>query len=415
MFAHTVTTRLRWPSVERLASRPVTLGLVLVCLAGTLLVGAAHKLWCAGADWGDGRQYRVGCYTDIIPLFGTEQLSDGRLPYLDRCAPAPTNCDEYPVLTMYLMRAAGWLSGDRPRPFFWANALLLAVAAAVTAVSLYLLDPRRALWFALAPSLALEAFVNWDLLAVGFAAAATFAFVRRRDGWAGALIGLGAAAKLYPALLLVPFAADRLRARQPDGAIRLWWSAAAAWLIVDLPFMIGGPHGWWEFFRFNGARPVDWDSLWTIACRLSACVSTTVANVGSVVGLLVAIALVWSAKRRREPDFRRWQLAYPLVIAFILSGKVYSPQFSLWLLPWFALVEVDLRRFVAFEVADLAVFFTRLSFFAGYTGYGGLPRWVFEAAVLLRAAVLIWCVVGWVRGSSRSLRPERSRAAAVAA
>jgi uncharacterized membrane protein len=392
------------PSVDAggVAKRPVTLGLVLACLGGTLLVGAIHKSPCATSDWGDGRQYRLVCYTDIVPLFLTEQLAGGRLPYLDRCSPADTNCDEYPVLTMYSMRVGGWISGDDAARFFWVNALLLVVAAAVTAVSLYLLEPRRALWFALAPSLALEAFLNWDLLAVALTATATVAFLRRRDGWAGGLLGLGAAAKLFPGLLLIPFAAERIRERHPDGAIRLWWSAAGAWLLVNLPFALSAPAGWWEFFRFNGARPADWDSLWSIACRLSACVPTALVNVLSLGGFVVVGGLVWAAKRRREPDFPRWQLAFPLLVVFLLLGKVYSPQFSLWLLPWFALVAPDLRRFVAFEVADVAVFLTRFWFFGDLTGVGGLPRWVFEAAVVARAAVLLWCVAAWVRDPSRS-------------
>ena len=125
------------------ASRPVTLGLVLACLAGTLLIGAVHKAPCAGGDWADGRQYRLACYTDIVPLFGTEQLAGGRLPYLDACTPSNSNCDEYPVLTMYFMRAAGWVSGDHPERFFWVNAVLHSVCAAVAAGCLYLMDARR--------------------------------------------------------------------------------------------------------------------------------------------------------------------------------------------------------------------------------------------------------------------------------
>ena len=98
------------------------------------------------------------------------------------------------MLTMYLMRAAGWLAADDASRFFWVNAFLLSICAAVAAGCLYVMDARRALWFALAPTLAVQAFVNWDLLAVALAVAATLAFFRRRDGWSGVLIGLGAAA-----------------------------------------------------------------------------------------------------------------------------------------------------------------------------------------------------------------------------
>ena len=402
-------------AVERRSRRRLSLALVLACLGGTLLVGAIHKSPCSSTNWGDGRQYRLACYTDIVPLFGTEQLRGGRLPYLDRCAPATTNCDEYPVLTMYAMRIAGWLSGDRATPFFWVNALLLTVAAAVVAVCVYVLDPRRALWFALAPSLALEAFVNWDLVAVAFAAGGTVAFVRRRDGWAGTLLALGAAAKLFPALLLVPFAAERLRERRPDGAIRLWWWAAGVWVAVNLPFAIVRPAGWWEVFRFNGSRPADWDSVWMIACRLSLCASTGIVNVGSIVGAALLVAILWEAKRRREPGFPRWHLVLPILVCFLLLAKVYSPQFTLWLLPWFALFAPRLRWFVAFEAADVAVFVTRFAFFGELTGIGGWPRWVFETAVVIRAAVLVWGLVSWVLRPSRTVgSPEPVPQVAVA-
>jgi uncharacterized membrane protein len=392
------------------ASRPVTLGLVLACLAGTLLIGAVHKAPCAGGDWADGRQYRLACYTDIVPLFGTEQLAGGRLPYLDACTPSDSNCDEYPVLTMYFMRAAGWVSGDHPERFFWVNAVLLSVCAAIAAGCLYLMDPRRAVWFALAPTLAVQAFVNWDLLTVALTTAATLAFFRRRDGWAGVLIGLGTAAKLYPGLLLVPLAADRLRGRQPDRAILLWWSAAITWIAVNLPFAAAGPQGWWEFFRFSGTRQADWDSAWYLLChRLSVCLPTGLINVSSIVLLAGLAWFVWIAKRRREPDFPRWQLAFPVLVLFLLLGKVYSPQFSLWLLPWLVLVLPRPRLFLAFEAADLAVFLTRFSFFGDLTpGIGGVPQVVFETAVLIRAGVLIWCVVAWIRESSRRLPIERA-------
>jgi hypothetical protein len=70
----------------------------------------------------------------------------------------------------------------------------------------------------------------------------------------------------------------------------------------------------------------------------------------------------------------------------------------LWLLPLFALAFPDLRAFVAFSLADIAVFVTRFWWFGEFSGTRSWPpQWVFEAAVLVRAAVLIWCVVAWIR------------------
>jgi hypothetical protein len=57
---------------------------------------------------------------------------------------------------------------------------------------------RRALFFALAPTLLLFGFLNWDLVPVAFATAVTLAYLARRDGWAGLLLGLGAVANSTP-------------------------------------------------------------------------------------------------------------------------------------------------------------------------------------------------------------------------
>lgn len=128
----------------RRGTRPVSLGLVLLCLGATLILGAVAKSPCVSGDW-TGQQYNRLCYTDLIPLLSTEQLAGGRLPYFDQCTPNPAaRCDEYPVLTMYFMRAAGWVSDTDYSRFFAANAALLWVCAVAIAICLYLLVGARA-------------------------------------------------------------------------------------------------------------------------------------------------------------------------------------------------------------------------------------------------------------------------------
>ena len=405
------------PSSTRIA-RPIGLGMVLLILGGVLILGAAAKAPCASGGWTDGRQYRLLCYTDIVPLLGTEQLAGGRLPFLQPCAATGSNCDEYPVLTMYLMRMAGWVSDTDLPTFFAANAALLWLCAGVVAVSLYAVVGIRALYFALSPTLLVYGLVNWDLFAVALATAAFPAFFLRRDVLAGILLGLGASAKLYPAMLVVPFIAQRLQDREPDGAIRLGWATVGTWLAVNVPFSIASTNAWLTFFRFNSQRCADFDSLWAIGWRLrtgGSCPATEVVNVASAAAFGVLFVAVWAAKVRRWPTFPRWTLAFPLVVVFLLTNKVYSPQYGLWLVPLFALALPDLRSFVAFSVADLAVFVTRFWWFGSFEGLtlpapvvavlrvlgvagpsAAVEQWMFELAVVIRAAVLIWCVVYWI-------------------
>ncbi len=396
------------------ARTTISLGVVLACVIGTMALGAATKAPCAAGEWGDLRQYRRLCYTDVVPLLDTEQLRGSRLPFLDACEPVEgRNCDEYPVLTMYVMRLASWISGDDYAPFYWVNALLLTGFAAAIAVMLYVANGSRTLYFALAPTLLVYGTVNWDLVAVALATAGLLAFFRRRDRAAGVALGLGAATKLYPALLAVPLIAQRLRERRPDGAIVLAWTTAGAWLLLNLPFAAAAPTAWLTFFRFNGERGADFDSLWYIACRhLDLCPSTRAINVASFAIFLISIAVVWAIKVRRHPDFPRWTLGLPLLVAFLLSNKVYSPQYGLWLLPWFALALPRLWPFLAFSLTDVAVFVTRFSWFGRLQGASGSSQALFEVMVLLRAAVLLWCVVSWIRREHEPIEIERRERAA---
>ena len=75
----------------------------------------------------------------------------------------------------------------------WATALLAG--------------PRR-IWdaalVAASPIVIFQIFTNFDALATAFATGALLAWARRKPVLAGALIGLGVAAKLYPLLLFVP-------------------------------------------------------------------------------------------------------------------------------------------------------------------------------------------------------------------
>jgi uncharacterized membrane protein len=400
-----------------------SLGMVLAVTFVSLAISLAIRQPCAAGDWADGRQYRRLCYTDIVPLYGSEQLTGGRLPYLDSCTDAQGQCDEYPLLTMYAMRLSAWV-GDSYAGFFHANAALLALCALAVSWMLHRLTGARALFFAVAPTLIVYAFVNWDLLAVALATAATLAYLRRRDTASGVLLGLGAAAKLFPALLVVPFALGRIRERRPEAAAGLAVWATVAFAAVNLPFAVAAPRSWSTFFAFNAERPVDWDSLWMLGCQLildrSSCTwSTPVVNALSAVALVAFGWVLWTVKRMREPEFPRWTFAFPLLVVFLLTGKVYSPQFSLWLLPWFSLVLPNLWLFIAFSASDVAVFVTRFSWFGrlsaeggdpAFAGFDGAPLGAFQLAVGLRAAVLVGCLVAWVLARQPTAESEPEEA-----
>ena len=89
-----------------------------------------------------------------------------------------------------------------------------------------------------------------------------------------------------------------------------------------------------------------------------------------------------------------------LVLLFILLFKGFSPQFLLWLLPFFVLLPVvEAVPFYVLEVLNLAVFFCALQWLFA----GGGPFWLIltHTVVMGRHAALVWLLVRTWRETAR--------------
>jgi uncharacterized membrane protein len=350
------------------------------------------------------------CFSQFRELYFIESIGGGRLPYVDDCTPRLGEpCDEYPVLTMYAMRITGWMVPDGDlTAFYYVNTALMLLCAAVVAYLLAVRVGKRALYFAFAPTLLFYGLMNWDLVGVVFMAVGLEAFLRDRHRLAGIGFGLATATKLFPGLLLVPLAIDLLRRGRRGEAVRLTVAAVLTWVAVNAPFAILATEGWSTFFRFNSERQADIDSLWYSVCHRivgdPGCIPTPVLNVASFAVFAGGAALVWWLKRRRDPGFEPWTLAFPLLVVFFLANKVYSPQYSLFLLPLIALLAPDLRLFVAFGLTELLIFITRYDRFPVAP-----PSLALELAVVARDVVLVAWVVVWILRSRPPFVSEDDR------
>jgi uncharacterized membrane protein len=377
---------------------------MLLVTAAVVLLGAAQKAPCANQRWvvhREGRPYP--CYSDVSDLYLAEQLAGGRVPYLDPCRPAVRPCDEYPVLTMAVMWGAAAIAGGSPDAFagfYWANIAILLACALLTTWSLERLGARTVL-FAAAPMLLIYGSINWDLIPVAAVAVATMLFLRRRDLGAGVLFGIGAAAKIYPALLLIAFALERERSSR-RGAIRLVAAAAVTWLVVNVPFAIAAYPGWSEFFRSNGARFSDYESLWRILCEFGPCFGPGTVNVLSAVVTILGTWWVWRRTVRRHPALPRWAMSFPLLVVLLCASKVWSPQYGLWLLPFIALSGIPFFPFLQYQLAEVLLYMVRDLFFTDPPGTGLVSYRMLSIVVVLRVLLLLRLLVLWM---SRPLPP----------
>lgn len=363
------------------ARRWSALSVLLLITAATLLLGFAEKSPCADGNWQHNKQYTHVCYADVLPLWSAEGLDKNQLPYRDHPV-------EYPVLTGAFMEGSAKITRALAPLVGVGTADLGVLFGVVTVVGLSVCGllvtyftvraahgrPWDGAIFAFSPLLIFHAFSNWDLLAMAFTSAAMFAWSRRRPATAGVLIGLGTAAKLYPGLLLVALLILAVRTGKRQHFLRCAVAAAAAWVIVNAPVAFYWFDGWKTFYTFSVRREAEASTFWAMWQYLS----TGGANRGSPGGfhpngllvgavLLTALAavaaLAWMAPTRP----RLAQVTLLVVAAFLLTTKVWSPQYSLWLVPLVALARPRWRLNLIWQCSEIAVWILTLLWLAGFT------------------------------------------------
>lgn len=372
----------------------VLLALTALCC----LLGFAQKAPCRTHPWADDYQYTRLCYSDVYALYFAEGLNTGATPYADHPV-------EYPVLIGGLMYVAaravsGLPPAQRPAEFFDLTALLLAGAALVVTVTTVRLAGRRRPWdaamVALAPTLVLHAYTNWDLAAVALVGLGLLAWQRGRPGWTGVWLGLGAATKLYPVLLLVPLFLLCLRARRLPAFRRTVLAGVVSWVVVDVPVWVAYPASFGRFWTLNRSRGADWDSVWFLLQQGLRNLDTGFHSLPvPLLNLLVAAAftaalagIAWLALRAPVPP-RLASLGFLTVAAFLLTNKVYSPQYVLWLVPLAALARPRWPAFLAWQASEVLLLLLRYPMFIGQGQPGhGVPLSWFLTSVAVRDLAL---------------------------
>ena len=386
-------------------------GALAVATVLAMVLAFAEKVPCrSGAWYSYAKQFQDACYTDIFPLYYGEGLSAHQVPYIGHHV-------EYPVLIGGAMQLAAWLVSGAGQAtsgldFFDVTVVLLGICAVagVLATARALGPDRRwqALLVAFSPALILSAFVNWDLIAMALTALGIAAWAARRGVWAGILLGLAVAAKFYPLVVFGPLLLLCLRTGQLREFARTFAAAAVAWLAVNLPVMIIAPSGWATFYVFSKNRGADWGSVWYMFEYFNLPVvgnsQLSALNKLSAVFLIVAVAAVAVLALAAPRRPRLGQLCFLVLAAFLMTNKVWSPQYVIWLVPLAVLARPRLWPYALWQLAEVGYFFGIWGYLIfvdrssgnAVTGYLGISTgWYFTllAARFLAVALLAAYVV----------------------
>ncbi|WP_084472071.1 glycosyltransferase family 87 protein [Haloglycomyces albus] len=382
---------------------------------GVLALAWLQKSPCVDGGWTDNIQYSSGCYSDVRALWGAERFHEGAVPYKDHPV-------EYPVLTGWFMGLWGQIAFQAETIFgvnggalfFNLNAIVLGALALLTITMIYLMRTRYrrdgeasrpwdAMMLVATPVMIVTAYVNWDLLAVAGVVAFFFFWQREKHVTSGLFLGLAVTAKFYPLLFAGPMLVLALR-REGFSQVRLRHTlttltvAAFTWTLVNGPVAWLWPESWMRFFELNSERYIDWGTLWYVLKEVTPVeqfhdvewVNTAYFVVFALCCLGIA-ALAYFAPRRPELA----QLCFLVVAAFVLTGKVWSQQYVLWLLPLLVLARPRWTLFVFWQVCELVYFF---AFYGKMLQVSTDAERGISEATFLAAAGLRWVALAVVCG-----------------
>ncbi len=320
------------------------------------VVATASAAWIVAAHWDPVQHQHL---TDI-PVYqqAAHLVAAGEVPYRDFAS-------EYPPGGVALIALARVV----PSTYESAFSLLMFVALALTALGAMAgaqgLGLGQAREVAAGGVVALTPLLLGDFVATRFdlAVAALLAWtlaaaVARRFGWAWALLGVAVAVKLMP-LVLVP---ALVLWQRRSGSRSVGRDAAIGGAVVAaafLPFLVLAPHGIWNMFDYHLARPLQIESMGaSYLLGLSALTGRTptvttsygsqnlvgtgpdvitAISTGLAIAVIAAIALTLMLRLRGASDRQAARLftaaCATTLAAALATGKVFSPQFVVWLLP----------------------------------------------------------------------------------
>lgn len=384
------------------------------------LGGSRDEAGNVSLDWSGSRQYVSACYNDITPLYVGRGLNEGGFPYAFSWVEGDlTRYMEYPVLAGLFQGALGWFARVTypiieaiPAPIpesSWYFALTAFVFSALWVLTIRMVADLAGnrVWdivlVAASPLIIVHAFTNWDIPSIAAVVGAMYAVKRGRVGWAGVLIGVGTAFKLWPLFILGAYLVLAVREVRYRPFLLMLGTTVTTWVAVNLPVMIAYPEAWNEFMRLNRERSWEWTTIYALFSRITGwpgfddAGSTPVILNAVTFGLFGAACLgifIFGIRVSRRP--RVAELVFLIVVAFLIFNKVWSPQYSLWLLIPAVLAFPRWRILLSWMLIDALVWPLLMWHMLG-VGNNGIPHELLDVALIARLVVLIVMVTLVIR------------------
>jgi uncharacterized membrane protein len=349
---------------------------------------------CEKSVWAGPDQYIHACYSDLPALLSERAFGKGQWAFS-----GGDQAVEYPALQGVVMWATAKMSPDGPVSYFNFSAILIALLFIASALLVYRIKPESALLYALAPTGILSLFINWDLWAIVTTLLAIYWFDRKQELASAAILGVSIATKFFPIVLLLPIAIIYIRRQEVKNGIRYIATALGTFIVINIPFALTTPTGWWRFYDLNLHREADWGSIWYALSVFGFNLNHI--NYFAILTLLIGVAVVAIFLLQTKETLSLAESSIFIFIVLMTVSKVYSPQYVLWLTPLVVLAlrdKRDLAWFWFWQIAEIIYHLAIWQHLALLTGaHFGLPVKAYAAIALFRISAAIALAVALAR------------------
>jgi hypothetical protein len=389
--------------------------------ASAALVAAAIGLFLVSWSLLHHGTFARGQITDtgLYEVYG-DKVVHGEVPYRDFRL-------EYPpgAVPVFVLPSLGH-EGDRAAYDRWFDRLMalcgcLAVAGAGIALRALGASPARTAGalglIAVSPLLTGSVVLSrFDFWPASLAVLAIAALLHERLTLGALALGAAIGAKLWPVVLAPLVVAHVWRTRGPRAAAAWALGLVAVDAAIFLPFAVLSPGGLRASFHAQIARPLQLESLGgsvllalhhlfgtklhvvtTFGSQNLTGTGAHAAEIVTTVAGALALVTVWILYARQPADGERLVAYAGAAVAAVLAfGKVFSPQFVIWLVPLVPLVR-GRRGVAAGGLLATALVLTQLWFPHHYWAladdFAQRESWLLlarDVAIVALAALLAW-------------------------
>jgi uncharacterized membrane protein len=268
---------------------------------------------------------------------------------------------------------------------------------------------------------------QYDIFPAVLVLLAVYSFWRGKHEISWGLLALGTLAKIYPIVVAPLFLIYYIRNRQ----YRYIWSGLLAFLLISLvillPFLILSPHSLWGVYSYHDQRGIQLESTYSsfllLADKLGLVAVHPTFGFGSwnvsgsienelatsstfilILFLLLAYFYIYIRTRQEKIDvMQTGAFSLLAVLIVLITSKILSPQYLIWLIPLLPFVTGRWR----YAVWTIFVVIGGLTYLIFPHYYSGLINFDYPAVAALLARnillILMTFLVGISLGRQKSL------------